>query len=106
MVLLLSEKSEDNNRKTIIAEHESKIKKKDQSGNKGGSKDGSRAGTSSSRNRSQRDLKTLEEAKRAVMTRFHMTEPEAHKYLQKRAMDAGIDLIEASEKFLLLYGRD
>ena len=27
MVLLLSEKSEDNNRKTIIAEHESEMKK-------------------------------------------------------------------------------
>lgn len=83
-----------------------KMKKNDQSGNKGSRKDGSRAGISSSRNRSQRDLKTLEEAKRSVMAQFRMTEPEAHKYLQKRAMDAGTDLIEASEKFLLLYGRD
>ncbi len=80
------------------------MKKYDQAENKGDRNDGNRAGPSASRSRSKRDLKTLEEAKSAVMTRFHMTEPEAHKYLQKRAMDAGIDLIEASEKFLLLYG--
>ncbi len=81
------------------------MRKHQHSENKAGREDESRAGSSSSRSRSERDLKILEEAKRSVMERFRMTEPEAHKYLQKRAMDAGIDLIEASEKFLLLYGR-
>ena len=47
--------------------------------------------------RSEADKKTIESAKALLMERHHMTEPEAHKYLQKCAMDSGTSLLETAE---------
>ena len=47
--------------------------------------------------RSEADKKIIESAKALLMERHHMTEPEAHKYLQKCAMDSGTSLLETAE---------
>ncbi len=47
--------------------------------------------------RSEADKKTIESAKALLMERHHITEPEAHKYLQKCAMDSGTSLLETAE---------
>ena len=53
-----------------------------------------------SKNRAQ----ILDRAKGIVMERLHINESEAHKYIQKRAMDSGTGLVEMSEMIILLYG--
>ena len=53
-------------------------------------------------NRSEADKKTIEQAKALLMERHHMTEPEAHKYLQKCAMDSGNDMLETAEMIISL----
>ena len=50
--------------------------------------------------RSEADKKIIESAKALLMERHHMTEPEAHKYLQKCAMDSGTSLLETAEKVI------
>ncbi len=52
--------------------------------------------------RSEADKKTIESAKALLMERHHMTEPEAHKYLQKCAMDSGNSLLETAEMIISL----
>ena len=52
--------------------------------------------------RSDADKKTIELAKSILMERHHMTEPEAHKYLQKCAMDSGTSLLETAEMVISL----
>ena len=52
--------------------------------------------------RSEADKKIINEAKAILMERHHMTEPEAHKYLQKCAMDSGTDLLETAEMIISL----
>ncbi len=52
--------------------------------------------------RSAEDRKTIERAKEILMERHHMTEPEAHKYLQKCSMDSGTDLLETAEMVISL----
>ena len=37
------------------------------------------------------------------MERNHMTEDEAHKYIQKCAMDSGTKLVESAQMVLSLY---
>ena len=44
----------------------------------------------------------IEQAKALLMERHHMTEPEAHKYLQKCAMDSGTGLLETAEMVISL----
>ena len=46
--------------------------------------------------RSDEDRKVIDQAKSILMERHHMTEPEAHRYLQKCAMDSGTDLLETA----------
>ncbi len=46
----------------------------------------------------------LQKAKTAVMNRFRFTEPEAHRYIQKCAMDSATDITEVCEMLILLYG--
>ena len=53
---------------------------------------------------SKRRLETLNKAKEIVMNRFHMTEAEAHRYIQKRAMDSRKGIVEVSEMIIVLYG--
>ena len=53
-------------------------------------------------NRNEADRKIIEQAKALLMERHHMTEPEAHKYLQKCAMDSGTDMLETAEMVISL----
>ena len=52
--------------------------------------------------RSDEDRKVIARAKEILMERHHMTEPEAHKYLQKCSMDSGTDLLETAEMVISL----
>ena len=49
-------------------------------------------------------VETLAKAKEIVMRRFHMTESEAHRYIQKKAMDTRKGMVEVSEMIIVLYG--
>ena len=53
-------------------------------------------------NRSDDDKKTIEKAKALLMERHHMSEPEAHKYLQRCAMDSGTNMVETAEMIISL----
>ncbi len=53
-------------------------------------------------NRSEADKKVIAQAKALLMERHHMSEPEAHKYLQKCAMDSGTDMLETAEMIISL----
>ena len=52
--------------------------------------------------RDPKEKKLIEDAKAILMERNHMTEPEAHRYLQKCAMDSGNKVAEIAEMVLLL----
>ena len=52
--------------------------------------------------RSDEDKKIINQAKEILMDRHHMTEPEAHRYLQKCAMDSGTNLKETAEMVISL----
>lgn len=54
------------------------------------------------RARSEEQKKLINEAKAILMSRHNMTEPEAHKYLQKCSMDSGTDLTETAEMLISL----
>lgn len=42
------------------------------------------------------------EAKKVLMIRNHMTEDEAHKYLQKSSMDSGVSMTETAQMVLVM----
>lgn len=52
--------------------------------------------------RSDEEKKIINQAKDILMERNHMTEPEAHHYLQKCAMDSGTNIVETAEMILTL----
>ena len=52
--------------------------------------------------RSQEEKETLQKAKEVLMERNHMTEEEAHRYIQKSSMDSGTGLVEAAQMMLSL----
>ncbi len=52
------------------------------------------------RTRSEEEKKVLWEAKRLLMERNHMSEEEAHRYIQKCSMDSGTNLIETAQMVL------
>jgi len=54
--------------------------------------------------RSDSDKKAIADAKALLMDRNNMTEPEAHRYLQKTAMDTGTGLTETAYMVLELFG--
>lgn len=49
------------------------------------------------RERSEAEKKVIQEAKRLLMERNHMTEEEAHRYIQKCSMDSGNSLVETAK---------
>lgn len=53
--------------------------------------------------RSEEESRIIGRAKAVLMERNRMTEPEAHKYLQKCSMDSGTGLVEAARMVLSLY---
>lgn len=55
--------------------------------------------------RSEQEKKDIQEAKRLLMERNHMTEEEAHRYLQKTSMDSGTNLVETAQMLLTLMDR-
>lgn len=52
--------------------------------------------------RSEEEKKVLWEAKRLLMERNHMSEEEAHRYIQKCSMDSGTNLVETAQMVLSL----
>lgn len=52
------------------------------------------------RQRSEEEKKVLWEAKAVLMERNHMSEEEAHRYIQKCSMDSGTSLIETAQMVL------
>ncbi len=60
----------------------------------------SRKGSRSERTKEEQTV--IDEAKSLLMERHHMSEPEAHRYLQRRAMENGCDLVETAQMVLAL----
>lgn len=52
--------------------------------------------------RSAEETKLIKEAKEMLMARNHMTEDEAHKYLQKTSMDSGTGIVETAQMVLMM----
>lgn len=52
--------------------------------------------------RSEKEAVVIAEAKKLLITRNHMTEEEAHRYLQKHSMDNGTGMVETAEMVLAL----
>ncbi len=52
------------------------------------------------RRRSEREQKIIDDAKALLMERNHLSESEAHKYIQKLSMDGGNNLVETAEMIL------
>ena len=52
--------------------------------------------------RSEEEKKLIEDAKALLMERNHMTEEEAHRYLQKMSMDSGNSMVETAEMLFAL----
>lgn len=53
--------------------------------------------------RSEEEKKILWQAKEVLMERNHMTEEDAHRYIQKCSMDSGTSLTETAQMILHLY---
>lgn len=52
--------------------------------------------------RSEKELALLREAKGLLMERNHMTEEEAHRYIQKCSMDSGTGMVETAQMVLTI----
>lgn len=50
--------------------------------------------------RNEEEQRIISEAKKLLMERNHMTEAEAHRYLQKTSMDSGTNLVETAQMVL------
>ena len=53
--------------------------------------------------RSEEDKATIQKAKVLIMERNHMSEEEAHRYLQKNSMDSGTNLVEMAQMVLRMF---
>lgn len=53
--------------------------------------------------RSEEESQAIEKAKELLISSRRMTEPEAHRYLQKCSMDSGTGIVEAARMVLTLY---
>lgn len=54
------------------------------------------------RERSQEEKTIIKEAKALLMERNHMTEEEAHRYIQKCSMDSGANMVETAQMVLTM----
>lgn len=52
--------------------------------------------------RSAKETKIIDDAKALLIERNHMSEQEAHRYIQKMSMDSGNNLVETAEMILAL----
>ena len=48
----------------------------------------------------RKEQKSIDDAKALLMERNHLSEEEAHKYIQKLSMDSGNNLVETAEMIL------
>lgn len=53
--------------------------------------------------RSEEESRVIDRAKEVLINRNRMTEPEAHRYLQKCSMDSGTGIAEAARMVLSLF---
>lgn len=53
--------------------------------------------------RSFEDKRVIEQAKRVLIERNHLSEEEAHRYIQKASMDAGTNMAETAQMILQLF---
>ncbi len=56
--------------------------------------------------RDSKQQEVVDEAKALLMARNHMTEDEAHRYLQKNSMDSGRNMVETAEMVLRMLQDD
>ena len=61
-----------------------------------------RRGRQRPKERSAEEEGLIKEAKELLMNRNHMTEEEAHRYLQKCSMDSGTNLVEEARMVLIM----
>ncbi len=52
--------------------------------------------------RTQQEQNYIDNAKRVLMERNNMTEPEAFRYIQKCSMDSGINMVESAQMVLIM----
>jgi response regulator NasT len=57
------------------------------------------------KNRTAQENQVIEQAKEYLQQSFGMTEPEAHRYLQKRSMDAGVRITETAAIIIDSYSK-
>ena len=55
--------------------------------------------------RSAEEQKVIDEAKRILMEKNNLTEPEAHRYIQKCSMDSGNSFVESAEMVIGIYSQ-
>ena len=55
--------------------------------------------------RSREEQELIKQAKELLMDRNHMTETDAHRYLQKCSMDSGTNMVETAQMILSLINR-
>lgn len=54
------------------------------------------------RERSAEEVRLIRDAKELLMNRNHMTEEEAHRYIQKCSMDSGTNMVETAQMVLTM----
>ena len=52
--------------------------------------------------RNAKEMELIKDAKEVLMNRNHMTEEEAHKYIQKCSMDSGTNMVETAQMVLTM----
>lgn len=52
--------------------------------------------------RNEEEASTIQSAKHLLMERNHMTEEEAHRYLQKHSMDYSVSMVETAQMLLAM----
>ena len=55
--------------------------------------------------RSDKDRQIIDQAKALLIERNHMTEEEAHKYVQKTSMESGTDMVETARMILTVMDK-
>ena len=55
------------------------------------------------RKRDEEEQKVVDEAKRILMELNNMSEPEAHRYIQKCSMDSGNSFVESASMVIAIY---
>ncbi|MDE7257890.1 MAG: ANTAR domain-containing protein, partial [Lachnospiraceae bacterium] len=61
-----------------------------------------RRAKSKPKERNSEETAFIKEAKELLMERNHMTEEEAHRYIQKCSMDSGTNMVETAQMILAM----